>query len=280
LIDNCLSFDIEGFVESNQQSFHIDRKYISRSDEDYEIEHNVDVLLKLLDEVNVKATFFFLGRIGLDIPHVVRKTAECGHEIACHSHKHIRIFDMSQDRFREDLITAKKTLEDLVGERVYGFRAPEFSITNKSLWVLDILQEVGFVYDSSIYPTSIHDVYRIADTQTFIHRLPNGLVEFPLSVIDLFGIRLPFGGGGYFRLYPLFLTKLFIRIVNRQTPCMIYLHPYEVGDIIPRISELSFYRKFRHYYNCRNGRERLRKMLKSFSFNSAKEILKERQLVH
>ncbi|MBI5102988.1 MAG: DUF3473 domain-containing protein [Nitrospirae bacterium] len=278
-MENCLAFDIEGFVESNLQSFPIDRKYISRKDEDYEIEHNVDTVLKLLDEADVKATFFFLGRIGADIPHIVRKTAGCGHEIACHSQDHTRIFDMTQERFRDDLIKAKKTLEDVTGEKVYGFRAPEFSITDKTLWALDILLEAGFCYDSSIYPTSFHDVYGIAGAKTSIHKLPNGLVEFPLSVIDLFGMRIPFAGGGYFRLYPLFLTKLFIHMVNRESPCMIYLHPYEVGPMIPKISGLSAYRKFRHYYNCANGAERLNKIINAFEFIPVMEILKRRNLL-
>ena len=278
-IENCLSIDVEGFVESNLQSFHIQDKYVSKSKENYEIEKNVNFILEFLDEFDIKGTFFFLGRIAQDIPNVVTETAQCGHEIACHSHKHLRIFGLTKEEFKKNLICAKKLLEDVSGKSVWGFRAPEFSITNSSIWALDILKEVGFVYDSSIYPTGLHDVYGISGTMPFIHKLTNGLIEFPLSTIEFLGRRFPFGGGGHFRLYPLMLTKLFIRKVNRTgNPCMIYIHPYELGPVVPNIPNLTHYRKFRHYYNCKNGSERLKRILQTFKFSTAIRILKERNL--
>ena len=164
-----------------------------------------------------------------------------------------------------------------IGEhfRLYGFRAPDFSITEESLWALDVLQELGFVYDSSIYPFGLHDVYGIKDAEPSIHTLPNGLVEFPISTFSFLGKRIPFGGGGYFRLYPLWLTKLFTSIQNRRgTVCMSYIHPYEAGPVIPDVTELSPYRKFRHYFNCKNGVRRLRKLLGAFNFVPAIEIVK------
>jgi len=276
MVNNCLSFDIEGFIESNLQSFHIDNKYISKSNEIYEIEKNVNSILNLLDDLNIKATFFILGRIGRDIPHVVKETARYGHEIACHSFVHHRIFGMTQEEFKKGLTYAKKTLEDISGNRVCGFRAPDFSITKSSLWALDILQETGFLYDSSIYPIGMHDVYGIGSAKHHIHRLPNGLVEFPPSVVEVFGRRFPFGGGGYYRLYPLILTKYLTSKENELGhPCMLYIHPYEVGPVIPYITGLSYYRKFRHYYHCKHGGKRLRTLLKAFNFCTAAEILKE-----
>lgn len=280
-IKNCLSVDVEGFMESNSQSFHGEVKYVSNSKESYEIEKNLDSVLSLLDSLRIKGTFFFLGRIAQDIPKIVKETSQCGHEIACHDHKHLRIFGLTKKEFRDNLICAKKTLEDISGKCVYGFRAPEFSITKSSIWALDILKEIGFLYDSSIYPIGLHDVYGIRDAKPFIHKLPNGLIEFPVSTIALYRIRFPFGGGGYFRLCPLILTKLFIRKVNKiGHSCMIYTHPYEVGTIIPIVSGLSFCRKFRHYYNCKNGNKRLKKVLKTFRFCTAIEILKERNFIN
>lgn len=276
-VKNCLSVDVEGFIESNLQSFHIDNKYISKTNEIYEIEKNVNNILTLLADLNIKATFFFLGRIGKDIPQVVKEMSQNGHEIACHSLNHIRIFGLTEKKFKESLAYAKKTLEDVSGNGVYGFRAPDFSITKSSIWALDILKETGFLYDSSIYPIGMHDVYGISSAKPFIHRLPNGLIEFPLSVVEVFRLRFPFGGGGYFRLYPIILTKYFTSRINKLGhPCMLYIHPYEVGPIIPSISELSYSRKFRHYYHCKNGHERLRKILKAFNYCTAVEILKER----
>lgn len=275
-ITNALSIDVEGFVESNVQSCDIGREYLDQAAENYEIETNVYDILKLLYELKVKATFFFLGRIAKDIPKIVKETAQAGHEIACHSYQHLRIFDIEKNVFSENLVAAKNNLEDISGKPVYGFRAPDFSITEKSIWALDILKELGFVYDSSIYPIGLHDVYGIKDASPLLNTLPNGLVEFPMSTIGLFGKRIPFGGGGYFRLYPLMLTKIFLSKLNGQGyPAMFYMHPYEVGPVIPQVRGLSAYRRFRHYYNCSNGKVRLGKLLKTFRFSSAIEVLRE-----
>jgi polysaccharide deacetylase family protein (PEP-CTERM system associated) len=277
-IKNCISIDIEGFVESNLQSFSIKKKYISKERENYEIEKNVNIILTLLDDLDIQGTFFFLGRVARDLPNVIKKTAQCGHEIACHSHEHVRVYGLPKEEFKEGLTLAKKTLEDASGSSVYGFRAPDFSITKSNLWALDILKEAGFLYDSSIYPIGLHDVYGVTDAKRFIYRLPNGLIEFPLATFEIFGRRFPFGGGGYFRLYPLIVTKLLMRNMNKRGhPCMLYIHPYEVGTEIPYISEISHYRRFRHYYNCRNGDQRLKKILRSSRFSTAIEILKERK---
>lgn len=278
VVNNCLSVDVEGFVESNLESFYIGDIYISKAEETFEIEKNLHRILALLDDLSIRATFFFLGRIGRDIPGLVRETAQNGHEIACHSFKHLRIFGLKQGEFREAITYSKKTLEDASGKAVVGFRAPDFSITESSIWALDILKEEGFMYDSSIYPIGMHDVYGISGANHIIHTLPNGLVEFPLSSVQMFRRRFPFGGGGYFRLYPLILTEYLTSRVNELGhPCMLYIHPYEVGPVIPHIGGLSCYRKFRHYYHCKNGEKRLKKILKAFNFCTATEILRERE---
>ncbi|RJO60414.1 DUF3473 domain-containing protein [candidate division WS5 bacterium] len=280
-IKNCLSFDIEGFIESNKQSFYIDKKYVSKSEEQYEIEKNTEFILAFLDEAGVKATFFFLGRICRDIPHVIKETARYGHEIACHSHEHLRIFGLTKDKFRENVAYAKKILEDVSGYKVAGFRAPDFSITKSNLWALDVLKETGFIYDSSICPTGIHDVYGIGDAEPFIHTLNNGLIEFPASTVKILGKRLPYAGGGYFRLYPLILTKYLIQKSNKNgQPCMFYLHPYEMGPVIPCIYELGYYRRFRHYYNCNKSSNRLKEIIQVFNFSTCIEILQDRGLIN
>ena len=273
---NAFSVDVEGFVESNAQSFDIPNKYINQSEENREIEQNTCVLLEILEQTGTKGTFFFVGRIAVDIPNLVRRVAQAGHEIGCHNYLHIRIFDIPQKVFKEKLAAAKKELEDISGKPVYGFRAPDFSITNSSIWALDVIKEVGFVYDSSIYPFGLHDVYGIKDANAFINKFPNGLIEFPLSTVELLGQRIPFGGGGYFRLYPLWLTKHFVADLNkRNIPCMFYIHPYEAGPVIPRISEMSLYRKFRHYYHCKNGNKRVNKLLKAIKFVPAINVLRQ-----
>jgi len=280
-IINCLSVDVEGFVESNLQSFNIDKKYINKSAENIEIEKNVHFLLELLGDLGIHATFFCLGRIAEDIPGIIREIVRGGHEIACHGYEHIRITpNINKGEFKNKLIFAKHRLEDISGKKVYGFRAPDFSITTSSAWALEILKEVGFFYDSSIYPIGFHDVYGIKKIDHFINKLDNGLVEFPLSTTGLLGERFPFGGGGYFRIYPLFFTKYCISKTNKLGhSCMFYIHPYEVGPIIPKIRKISPWRRFRHYYNTRNGDKRLKKILKEYNFAPAVEVLKEKGLI-
>jgi polysaccharide deacetylase family protein (PEP-CTERM system associated) len=275
-MENCLSIDVEGFVESNLESFHIPNSYVDRAKENYEIEKNTDAFIELLDEMHIHATFFIVGRIAREIPQLVKRAASMGHEIGCHSYEHLRIFNLQRQQFKEGLLSAKKCLEDVSGSRVYGFRAPDFSITESSVWALDELSEAGFLYDSSIYPVRIHDVYGINDAHPGIHKLRNGLIEWPLSTFNLLGMRFPFGGGGYFRLYPLGVTKHCIASMNKRgCPCMLYIHPYEVGPIIPRIREISAYRGFRHYYNCSTGRPRLKKIIEEFKFAPAVRILEK-----
>lgn len=273
-VANCLSFDIEGFIESNCESFHIPPEYCEKAKENSEIERNTDVVLELLSGLGIKATFFFLGRIAREIPQIVTRVAQGGHEIACHSYEHRRIFRITRGEFRERLIAAKGRLEDVSGQPVYGFRAPDFSIGQSSLWALDVLKETGFVYDSSIYPIRLHDVYGLPVAQPFIHRLPNGLIEWPLATFRFLGIRFPFGGGGYFRLYPPFLTALCMSSMNRRGhPCILYIHPYEVGPAIPEIPGISYYRHFRHYYNCSTGKGRLRHICKRYRFLPAIQVV-------
>jgi polysaccharide deacetylase family protein (PEP-CTERM system associated) len=232
-------------------------------------------VLEVLAEAGVKGTFFFLGRIAKDIPLLIKKTAQAGHEIGCHNYAHLRVFGIDKNEFKEKIGAAKKDIEDISGQEVYGFRAPDFSITNESIWALDILKKVGFVYDSSVYPFGLHDVYGIKDANPSVHTLPNGLIEFPLSTINVLGRRIPFGGGGYFRLYPLWLTQVLLSRLNKKgQAAMFYIHPYEIGPEIPRIDSISHYRKFRHYYNCKNGQNRLLKFLKNFNFAPAITVLK------
>jgi polysaccharide deacetylase family protein (PEP-CTERM system associated) len=267
---NCFSVDVESFAESNVESFTIHPRHLDRSRQSREIETNMDFLLGLLAEYNVKATFFFLGRLARDLPEVVRRVAQEKHEIACHSFEHFRIYGLEPDVFEDRLRRAKGLLEDASGQQVYGFRAPDFSITHSSEWALDALRNAGFAYDSSIFPFGGHDVYGIEEAPSDIHTLANGLVEWPLATIQILRRRVPFGGGGYFRLYPFTFTEFcFARLNRRRMPCMFYIHPYEVGPVVERIAGLSTLRQFRHYYHCNALSKRLGRLLRQFHFAPA-----------
>jgi polysaccharide deacetylase family protein (PEP-CTERM system associated) len=276
VIRNALSIDVEGFLESNLESFPPGTPPSDPRREAEEIRANVEETLALLDRYGVRATFFFLGTVAEHSPDVVSMVAGLGHEVASHGYVHRRLFGSDRLEFARNIKTSKERLEDLAGSDVAGFRAPEFSITPKTLWALDVLREAGFGYDSSIYPIGFHDVYGMRDAPTSPYRLSNGLVEFPLATARMFGARIPVGGGGYFRLYPVSMTRALLRRINsRGDPAMFYLHPYEIGSTVPHVGGLSPYRRFRHYYNLGRGERRLGRLLESFAFAPAIEVLSD-----
>lgn len=276
---NLLTFDIEGFVESSLESLAVPEKYQNVANETREIETNTLAILDVLAELKQKGTFFILGRIARDLPGLVKKIASDGHEIGCHSLEHKRLYNFPEADVKEIVTSAKKYLEDVSGKPVRGFRAPDFSITKDNLWTFDLLKEAGYEYDSSVYPTSLHDVYGIDDFPRGPFRFPNGLIEIPMSTAVLGGKNIPFGGGGYLRLYPLSLTKmLFRRLNNENIPGVIYLHPFEIGVAVTRFKEISFRKKFRTYVGIRSIKAKLARLLGDFSFMAAEDYLKTQQI--
>lgn len=273
---NAISVDVEGFAESNEESFPVPRAFLDPIARDREVATNVRAALALFDAAGTRTTMFFLGRIARDDPGLVREVADAGHEIGCHGEAHRRLFNLDPSAFHESVRAARERLEDVSGRPVKGFRAPDLSITQASRWALDALLDAGFSWDSSISPTSIHDVYGIAGTPPVIHRLPNGLVEFPVSTFGFLGRRIPYAGGGWFRLYPLSVTRWFVRRDNNAgRPAMVYIHPYELGPEMPDIPGLSAVRRFRHYYNCAGGGRRMREFLDGLAFGPVSQVLAE-----
>jgi len=264
---NLLTFDIEGFIESSHESMRVPEEYISERLETEEIEANTGSILDLLEEFRQKATFFILGRIARDMPRLVRRIADAGHEIGCHSLFHKRLYNFQRNEVAAFLEEAKSRLEDASGGRVYGFRAPDFSITRSNLWAFDLLREKSFLYDSSVYPTGLHDVYGISDFPITPFRFPNGLIEVPLSTVRIFGRNIPYGGGGYFRLYPLAVTKALFRGSNRKgVATVVYLHPYEVGSMVRKVRGIGILKSFRTYVGQKTAAAKLRALLSAFSF--------------
>jgi polysaccharide deacetylase family protein (PEP-CTERM system associated) len=275
MITHCFSMDVEGFCESMAESFPIPEEMLSSGGEQSEIERNVDETLAFLQTNSVKGTFFVLGRIAEVLPNVVRAITQGGHEIASHSFEHLRLYNMSRDGAQEALSRSRKVLEDVSGTQVKGFRAPDFSINAQTLYVLDLIQQAGYQYDSSLYPIRGHDVYGVPDAERWIHRLPNGLVECPLSVMEIAGRRIPALGGGYFRLYPLPLTQRILRsIENAKHPAMFYIHPYELGSVCPLVPGLSWSRRFRHYVSRTKTKRRFEVLFQTHSFGRVDDVLR------
>jgi polysaccharide deacetylase family protein (PEP-CTERM system associated) len=236
------------------------------------VERNTERILDLLDGHSVKGTFFIVGWTAERKPDLVKNIADRGHEIGCHSYGHQKIFNLTPDEFRQDTKRAKDTLENIIGKPILGYRAPTYSITKKSLWALDILQELGFQWDSSIFPIH-HDNYGIPDAPRFAYKCANhNLMEYPLSTAMFFGRRIPVAGGGYFRIFPYWFVKMALRKINLQEkkPFVFYLHPWEIDPQQPRISNAGWKSRFRHYCNLNKTEERLNRLFEDFQFRPIK----------
>jgi len=231
--------------------------------------------LEVLADAGVRATFFVLGWAAERHPALVRDIAAAGHEVATHGWSHTLIYTQRPEVFRAELERSIKMLEDLTGTRVVGHRAPFFSITNRSLWALDILGELGIRYDSSIYPVYNYR-YGIEGAPRWPHAITRGgvtLTEFPISTWKLLGRNLPIAGGAYFRIYPYALTRAGFRAINHSGRAgVFYLHPWELDPDHPRI-DLPRRIALTHYVNLRATEGRLRRLLRDFEFAPMREVL-------
>jgi polysaccharide deacetylase family protein (PEP-CTERM system associated) len=203
---------------------------------------NVDRILELLDTLEVKGTFFVQGRVAETYPRLMRTLVDAGHELQSHGYSHRPLYAMNRRALRRELEYAKKTVEDASGERVWAFRAPDFSILRSNLWALEVLAEVGFEVDSSLFPARSAR-YGIAGWELGPHRLSlaNGseILEAPVAVWPVAGLRLPVAGGGYWRVLPRSLLERGLRAITESgRPVIVYCHPYEFS---PR--ELDDYRR-------------------------------------
>lgn len=267
LVDG-LSIDLEDYYQVEAFASRIPRSrwpfFPSR------IRQNTVRVLELLERNRCRATFFVLGWIAEREPALIREIAEAGHELACHSYLHRRVYHLSRDEFREDLRRSRGIIEDASGTQVVGFRAPTFSIIRQSLWALEVLAEEGFLYDSSIFPIR-HDFYGIPDACRWIHEelLPSGqsIWELPLSTVRIGNVNLPFGGGGYLRLLPMRFTRWAIERMHRREgrPVMVYFHPWELDPDQPRL-EGSWKSHLRHYRGLAKTEARLQEILSAGTF--------------
>lgn len=235
----------------------------------------MDVLTDVMAERSARGTFFFLGPVARDYPELVRRLADAGHEIGCHGWSHDLLYSMTPERFRTETADAKKVIEDIAGAPVTVYRAAYFSVTEQSLWALEVLAELGFRCDSSIFPVR-NWRYGIPtfDPAPGPVSTPSGdIYEFPLSVVDYPGRRLPATGGAYFRIYPYAVTRRHIRRLERAgAPVVFYIHPWELDPDHPRVP-FHWKPRLTHYWNLRPTRGKLARLLSDFTFEPLGKVM-------
>ena len=282
-MSNLLSFDLEDWYQIVYRDF--TGELIPASDS---LLRQVDKLTEVLERHNAKATFFVLGMAAETFPHLIKHIAAAGHEIAVHGYAHLAVYRISRDQFRGDTRHAKELIEDLCGKAVVGYRATAFSIITRSLWALEELSNLGFEYDSSIFPVR-HRRYGIPDFSLKPERylLTNGksIVELPLATLEIGSLRLPVAGGGYFRMLPYPLLRRAIQLHEAKgRPFMTYFHPYEFDEerlnIFQIMRPASWRKSLRaHRFNWHQnlGRNtmisKLEAILSDFEFTTCQEFL-------
>ncbi|HMU63421.1 MAG: XrtA system polysaccharide deacetylase [Nitrosomonas sp.] len=277
MIRNALTIDVEDYFQVSAFD-----PYIPRDDWDSipcRVERNIDRILSLLEKKGINATFFTLGWIAKRYPSMVRRIVENGHELASHGCDHDRVTELGSDEFYKDIADSKKILEDISGFPVIGYRAPSFSINKQNYWALNLLEEAGYLYSSSIYPVH-HDHYGIPDAPRFaFYPNPTGkLLEVPITTVNLLGRNIPVGGGGYFRLWPYTVSRWFIQRVNEkdQRSAVFYFHPWEIDPDQPRPKGINLKVRFRHYLNLDLMEKRLTNLLNDFGWGRMDQIFLEK----
>ncbi len=235
-----------------------------------------ELLLELLERKGIEGTFFVLGYVAEREPELVREIAERGHEIATHGYAHRSLEEMFPEEFRDDLLRSIDLLTSITGREVRGFRAPNFSLTEKTAeWATEIIRSCNLLYDSSVFPASLHPRHNFTGETSLIHSLPNGLIEAPVSCVEFCGIRLPATGGAYFRQAPFGLSAGLIERCRRfGSPALFYIHPWELDPGQPRL-RLPVLQRLRQYRGIPSLYRKLDRLTDRFRFTSMRKVVEE-----
>lgn len=274
-VPNVLSFDLEHWYTATLLREEV-------SDPVDRIEESVEIVLELLRKFDATATFFVVGEVVEEYPDLIRSVADDGHEIASHGHTHTPLFELSPEAFREELELSAAAITDATGDRPDGFRAPNFSVTPRTQWAFDVLRDVEYRYDSSVFPvrTPMYGVsgaplrpYRVDPRRPFeASDRGDGLVELPLAVFHP-RVRLPTAGGFYARLLPLLILKRGIRNLNRRgLPAMLYFHPWEFNPAVPT-DEPPIHKRFISFHGIERTAEKLEALLSTHTFTTCERLV-------
>jgi polysaccharide deacetylase family protein (PEP-CTERM system associated) len=267
---NALTIDVEDYYHVRAFQRVIRREDWSRYES--RVYNNTLKILDLLARHGIQATFFILGWVAEETPRVVKEIQAAGHEIGSHGYAHQLIYEQTPDEFAADLTRSLEIIEGITGVKVRGFRAPSFSVTQRSLWAIEIMSSLGLVYDSSVFPI-LHDNYGIPNAPRNPYKISEDLWEFPMTTARIFGKNLPIGGGAYLRVFPYWLTRWGIQQVNAAgEPAIVYVHPWELDPEHPRI-KASALSRFRHYRNLDKTEDRLAALCNEFRFAPLQRLL-------
>jgi polysaccharide deacetylase family protein (PEP-CTERM system associated) len=278
-VRNALSVDVEDW-------FHVGafENVISRDNWaalECRVERNTDLLLQMFDDAGIKATFFTLGWVAERYPNLMRRVADAGHELGNHGSEHDRVFTLSPDQFATDIERARKAIEDASGSLVSGYRAPSFSIDQRTPWAHKVLAEQGYAYSSSVAPVK-HDHYGWAEAPRFAFRpvADSDLIEIPVTTAVFAGKRLAAGGGGFFRLLPYGFSSWAIRQVNgdNKRPAIIYFHPWEIDPGQPRVANAPIKSKLRHYTKLKAMAPKLKRLMRDFRWGRLDAIVEDERV--
>ncbi len=277
-----LTFDVEDWFQV--ENFKECIPFSTWSSRDLRVERNTNVLLDLLSDAptQVRATFFILGWIAERCPGLVREIHQRGHEIASHGVDHHLCYKQPPEDCLWDLIKSKELLEDIIGHKVSGYRAPSFSITDT---VVNLVREAGYLYDSSYNSYDGHARYGVLNAlkkekrDLPLYTLSPSFYEIPVSNLRIGNKVIPWGGGGYFRLLPSFLHRAGVKHILQQTGCYtFYMHPWEIDPLQPRVRDAKFLFRCRHYVNLSRAKNKLKKFIATnveHSFLNCEEFIKK-----
>jgi len=277
---NIISVDVEDWYHSSLELFK-DSPVQHGAKPDVSVVDNTLQTLDLLSKTDNKATFFVLGTVAEHYPDVVKEILKREHEVATHGYSHKLVYNMRPEEFEDDLKISLEYLNKAGCDQILGYRAPYWSITRRSLWALEVLQRLGFKYDSSIFPIR-RGLYGIPGANPSVHKIAEDFWEFPPATIRMFGINWPIAGGGYLRMVPYRIIASAIRKSSGRQLGVFYFHPYELDPTDIHLKHnIKSASTFAYWLQQKVGRgsnpDKLKRLLSEFNFTSIKEKLSNLQ---
>lgn len=281
-LENILCVDVEGWYHPEYV-----KKKVPRNKEERIIQ-SLNIIFQLLSQYDVSATFFVVGELAEKYPEIIEMISEKGYEVAFHGYYHDPLWALNADVFRRQVLKFNSEVQSIMGKKCLGFRAPSYSLDNRTLWALDILEEAGYFYDSSVFPskTPLYGVpsapmtpYHPSSKNIAEQDEGRRLIEFPALVYSVFNLRIPAGGGFYLRLLPPSITKRAVDKMNKRGfPAVLSFHTWEVDPVTPRL-KLGLVKSFVTYYNLNATEKKLKFLLSNFKFISFMNHLEEHGLI-